>query len=99
VAIYVAPGHAGNTAAGIARLANLPLACPPPDFGTLAMERDTLVVLAHFGDDVVRSWLSPALSALTRGTIAGITVIAANGAAVRYDASRPSWWRRLTTRA
>jgi len=96
--IYVSPGRAGDVAAGIARLAQLPVAPPPASFDALVRDKDALVVLAKFDDDVERAWLSPVLAALTRGTIDFVSIVAAGSPSRRYEAPRPSWWRRLRTR-
>jgi hypothetical protein len=98
VAIHAAPSRAGDVAAGIARLAGSTALTPPARFDALARDSDSLVVLKEFGEHVTRDWLSPAVSALERGAIDRLTVVAVDDRAHRYEATRPSWWRRLRAR-
>jgi hypothetical protein len=94
-AIHASPSRAGDVAIGIARLAHLTVAEPPADFADLARGADAFVSLASFDEAVVPAWLTPALSALERGTIGELTIVAAGSRVHRYRATRPSWWRRL----
>ena len=97
VSIHAAASRTADVATGVARLARVPVAAPPAGFDALARDRDALVVLPNFDDRVARDWLAPAVTALERGTIDRLTAIAAEGRARRYEASRPSWWRRMRT--
>jgi hypothetical protein len=97
--IYATPSRIADVAAGIARVAGLPVAAPAASFESLEGRGDALVVLAHFDEGVVRDWLEPALSALERGAIDRLVIVAANGRARRYESARPSWWRRMRTRS
>jgi hypothetical protein len=95
VAIHASPSRAADVATGIARLANAKVAAPPARFEGLAGGADAFVLLAGFDESVVPAWLSPALSALERGAIGELTVVAAGSRVHCYRAMRPSWWRRL----
>lgn len=95
MAIHATPSRAGDVAIGIARLAQVTVAEPPASLAGLARGADAFVSLAAFDEAVVAAWLTPALSALERGAIEEITLVAAGGRAYRYRANRPSWWRRL----
>jgi hypothetical protein len=99
VSIHAASSRGGDVAAGIARLAGSPVLPPPAHFDALARGSDALVVLNEFGDDVAGNWLSPAVSALERGAIDRLAILAVDGRAHRYEATRPSWWRRMRARA
>jgi hypothetical protein len=95
ISIHAAASRTADVATGFARLARVPVAAPPAGFDALARDRDALIVLSSFDDRVARDWLSPAVAALERGTIDRLTAIAGEGHASRYEASRPSWWRRM----
>jgi hypothetical protein len=95
VAIHASPSRAGDVAIGIARHARVTVAEPPSAFADLPRGTDAFVSLAAFDDVVIPAWLSPALSALERGAIDELTVVAAGSRVYRYRATRPSWWRRL----
>ena len=97
LSIHAAASRTADVAAGVARLARVSVAAPPAGFDALARDRDALVVLGSFDDQVARDWLLPAVAALERGTIDRLTAIAAEGRARRYEAARPSWWRRMRT--
>jgi hypothetical protein len=97
MSIHAAASRTADVANGIARLARVPFAAPPAGFAALARERDALVVLPTFDDRVARDWLTPAVAALERGAIDHLTAIAGEARARRYEASRPSWWRRMRT--
>jgi hypothetical protein len=46
------------------------------------------------------AWLSAALARLTAGEFEALHVVAdGNGSAATWSATRPTWWRRITTRA
>jgi len=98
MSVHAAPSRAGDVAAGIARFGGVPVAPPPRNFDALAHERDALVALPGFDEGVTRDWIAPALSALERGVIDHLTILAADHRARRYEARRPSWWRRLRAR-
>jgi hypothetical protein len=99
VSIHAAASRTGDIAVGIARVADSEALPPPARFDALAQGCDALVVLKEFTDDVTRDWLSPAVSALERGTLDQLTIVAVDGRARRYEASRPSWWRRMRARS
>jgi hypothetical protein len=98
VAIFAAPSRAGDVAAGIARLARVEAAEPPASFDTLPRAADAFVSLRGFDDSDVPAWLSPVVSALERGAIDELTILAAGNRAYRYQTMRPSWWRRMRAR-
>jgi hypothetical protein len=98
VSIHVAPSRVGDVAAGIARLRGGAAPAPPTGFEALARGGDALVVLAKFDDGDARDWLVPAVAALERGAIDEIGIVAVDGRARRYQALRPSWWRRMRMR-
>lgn len=98
VAIHASASRAGDVAIGIARLANVKVSEPPTNFAGLPLATHAFVALAQFDDATTPGWLSPALSALERGAIDELTIVAAGSRSCRYRATRPSWWRRLRTR-
>jgi len=97
MAIHAAASRAGDVATGIARAAGVPVTLPPVGFDALPRGADAMVVLANVGDAqaIGHTWLSPALSALERGILEHLAVVAINGDARRYESARPSWWRRM----
>ena len=95
VSIHATPSRAGDIATGIARLADSQVLPPPGRFDALARGSDALVVLNEFDEGVTRDWLSPAVSALEHGAIDRLTIAAVDSRAHRYEATRPSWWRRM----
>jgi hypothetical protein len=102
-AIFAAPGYAGDVARGLAFAAGAPLAAPAA-FRDLTDAR-SLVVTGPASDAsllaaIARDWLDPALAAQDRGELTHFAVVGdGGGRTLRWQAGRPSWWRRMRARA
>ncbi|MCC6196945.1 MAG: hypothetical protein IT518_21030 [Burkholderiales bacterium] len=94
-AVYATQGAHGDVARGIVGTQAAPAA-----FAALAAAADAVVVLPA-GDPATfaRGWLDPALSALARGTLSELIVIAdGDGRTLQWRAVRPSLLLRLRAR-
>jgi len=95
--VHAAAGRAGDVARGLATLAGLRAKALPPSL-PMAPERDAIFVLPAAIDAaaLARDWLDPAVAALERGALSGVTLLVAGASRVRADT--PSWWRRIRAR-
>lgn len=104
IAMFAAPGPAGDVVRGLAVHARSSAPAPPADFASLPRGDDAIVVLpapANAGDvaALASAWLAPAAMALERRALAQLTLVAdGNGAALVWTARAPSWRQRLRAR-
>ena len=97
-------GPAGDVARGVARRRGMHAAEPPSKFSALQRDAHVIVVLppADRGKvgELDRDWLVPAVAALGRGRLDGLTLLADGlGVAAAWHAERPAWTRRASARA
>ncbi len=104
VTLFAATGTAGDVVRGLAWRRGMTTLSMPTDFASLAMAQDAVVVLARVAapgdlERIAHAWIDPALTALERGALASMTLLAEGGGATfRWDAQRPSWLARVRRR-
>ncbi|MEO8509210.1 MAG: hypothetical protein ABI593_16415 [Betaproteobacteria bacterium] len=103
-AIYAPPGRPGDIARGIAMRSPIAFGGTPARLDTLAAEADSIVVLPpvagpHALAALAGAWFAPAVTALERGVVAEVALLADDGdRAFTWIARAPGWATRLRAR-
>lgn len=103
-AIYAPPGRPGDIARGIAMRSPIAFGGTPARLDTLAADADSIVVLPplagpHALAALAGAWFAPAVTALERGVVAEVALLADDGdGAFTWIARAPGWATRLRAR-
>lgn len=104
VTIVAIAGPAGDVARGVARRYGADALLLPPAWQDMSRSDDTLAVLPPARDAahvalLNRDWFAPATTALERGEIKALTLLAdGRGTVIAWTAESPSWLARLKAR-
>jgi hypothetical protein len=103
-AVYAPPGRPGDIARGIATRSPIAFGGAPARLETLAADADSIVVLPPVAGPqalaaLADAWLAPAVTALERGVVAEVALLADDGGgAFTWLARAPGWTTRLRAR-
>ena len=101
--IFAAPSPAGDVARGLSLLRGNSVRVPPAGFAELHRKDSATVVLDPASETNLpvfeRNWLGPAITALERGSLVELTLLAdGNGIAAAWRAQRPTLMQRVYAR-